>query len=45
MSDQFAPGYYKMRFGVGDYFSSQSKQTFFPFVEVCFCLNANVLMG
>ena len=29
--DQFAPGHYKMRFGVGDYFGGD---TFFPFVEV-----------
>ena len=32
--DQFAPGHYKMRFGVGEYFGAMGGDTFFPFVEV-----------
>ena len=33
-SEQFVPGYYKMRFGVGGYFASNGADTFFPFAEV-----------
>ena len=33
-SNQFVSGYYKMRFGVGGYFSSKGMDTFFPFAEV-----------
>ena len=33
--DQLALGYYRMHFGVGGYFASQGKDTFYPYAEVC----------
>ena len=32
--DQLTPGYYRMHFGVGGYFASQGKDTFYPYAEV-----------